>query len=115
MACGASRTRLGRGETISAWDRKKASIIPALKAGLSDDDQAVREESAMALFAFGERVPVVIELIEQAARDPDRTKESNLVSTLKAWRAEQERKKPIEPAVPGDGAPGSGLGRRLPD
>ncbi len=87
---------------ISSWDRRKASIIPALKAGISDLDKAVREESALALYAFGQRDAVVIELIEQAARDRDRVYKSNFETALKEWQAVRKAKKPAEPGVPGD-------------
>jgi HEAT repeat protein len=61
-----------QGGGISSWDQRKESIIPALRAAIADDDKETRENSALALFALGQREPVVIELIEQAARDPAR-------------------------------------------
>jgi HEAT repeat protein len=88
-------TFAGRGRKLSAWDRRKDSIIPALKKALADADKAVREESALALFAFGEREGAVIELIEQAVGDPGRSQKSDFELALKVWQGEREAKDAI--------------------
>jgi hypothetical protein len=100
-----STTFDARGRAISSWDRRKDSIIPALKAAIDDVDKAVREESALALFALGQRDLVIIELIEQAVRDPARSQKSGFESALKEWQVERETKDPVEPDTPEDGAP----------
>ena len=73
--------------TLSAWHERKGSIIPALKVAIADDDKATRENSALALFAFGSRDVFVIKLITQAACDPARAEKSEFVSALKVWEA----------------------------
>jgi HEAT repeat protein len=83
-----------QGREIPSWGRRKDSIIPALEAAITDDDKAVREESALALFALGQRDFVVIELIEQATRDPDRPQKSTFESALKEWQSEREGEDP---------------------
>jgi HEAT repeat protein len=98
-------TRGARGRAISAWDKRKDSIVPALDAALSDDDEAVREDSALALFALGRRAPGVVELIEQAARDPNRPTRSKFELALRAWEAEQEVLAPAEPPSSEDSTP----------
>lgn len=100
-----STTFIAGGGKISAWDQRKGSIIPALDAATADDDEAVREESALALFALGRRDPVVIELIEQAVDDPARSQKSKFESALQGWEAEQEASAAVEPADPSDSAP----------
>ena len=42
-----------RGRRITAWDRRKDSITPALYAAISDDDKTVQEDAALALFVLG--------------------------------------------------------------
>jgi HEAT repeats len=78
-----------QGRTLSAWDQRKDSIIPALKLAIADDDKATREDSALALFAFGMRDILIIKLIAQAASDPDRSEKAEFVSAMKAWQAER--------------------------
>lgn len=88
------------------WDQRKDAILPALNAAISDDDdETVREDSALALFALGQRDLAIIELIEQAARDPDRSWKKPFDSALEEWRREREAEASAEPAASGDDAP----------
>lgn len=88
-----------RGKRITSWDRRKDSIIPALKASIADEDMAVRVGSALALFAMGLRDAAIIELIEQGVHDPDRTRRSRSVSALEEWEDEQGADDPVDPAM----------------
>jgi HEAT repeat protein len=88
-----------RGRTISSWDQRKDSIIPALKTSMVDEDVAVRVESALALFVMGQRDAAIIELIEQGVHHPDRTRRFRSVSALKEWQDEQGADDPVEPAA----------------
>jgi HEAT repeats len=77
-----------RGRTISAWNLRRDSIIPALNVAITDSDQETRENSALALFTFGLREAVVIELIEQAARTPGRSQKPEFESALRELQSE---------------------------
>jgi len=94
-----------RGRAISAWDRRKDSIVPALDAAISDVDAAVRGDAALALFALGGRDPGVIALIKRAAGDPNRTTNTKFESMLSTWEAEQEATIPVETPAPEGAAP----------
>jgi HEAT repeat protein len=95
-----STTFDARGRLISSWDRRKAQIVPTLNAAISDDDKAVREESALAMFALGQRDSAIIELIEQAAREPDRPMKARFESAVRERQAEQKPGAHVEPATP---------------
>ncbi len=88
-----------RGRTISSWDRRKDSIIPALRTSIADEDMAVRVESSLALFVMGQRDSAILELIEQGVHDPDRSRRSRSVSALKEWQDEQGTDDPVELAA----------------
>ncbi|MHC5539091.1 HEAT repeat domain-containing protein [Singulisphaera rosea] len=85
-----STTADARGRKISRWELRKRAIIPAMNASISDEDKAMREEAALALFAFGQRDSVVLELIEQAASNPARSQKSRFDSVLEEWENEEE-------------------------
>jgi HEAT repeat protein len=98
-------TSIAQGGEISVWDQRKDSIIPALDVATTDEDRGVREESALALFAFGRRDPVVIELIERAVDDPARSQNARFGSALRKWEDEKEAKDAVESVDLEDGAP----------
>jgi HEAT repeat protein len=77
---------------ISPWAQRKASIIPPLRSAISDNDKVVRDESALALFLLGQRDPLVIKQIEQAAQDgSDQRRRTESLSALEEWQLEERR------------------------
>ncbi len=95
-----------RGRVISSWALRKDAILPVLTSELSNDNKAEREETALALFALGQRNPVIIALIGQAASDPDRPyKKFEFESALEQWQGEQGMEEGVDPAAEGDGVP----------
>lgn len=73
--------------------------MPALKTSIADADMAVRVDSALALFAMGQRDAAIIEIIEQGAHDPDRYRKSRSMSALEEWQGEQGADDPVDPAM----------------
>jgi HEAT repeat protein len=91
----------GRSRSVSSWSLRKAAIVPALKLAMSDVDRVVQDESALALFALGDRDPLVIEGIERAANDSAQAKTSRFRSALEQWRNDEEEPDGTEVGTPG--------------
>jgi HEAT repeat protein len=80
------------GKQLSSWYSRKDSIILALAKAVSDDDMTVREDSALALFTFGQRDLRLIELLEHAARIPFRSEWTRFKYALEVWQVEEGTK-----------------------
>jgi HEAT repeat protein len=89
-----------RSRVISVWEKRKDSILPYLVTATSDGDKTTRENSALALFAMGNRDPAIIQLIEQVASDPARSQQSKFELALKEWQTERKTSAPVGPDSP---------------